>query len=98
VGAGDDTAPSCQDLSTAPDRAYAFVAPATGEYTFDTVGSRFDTVLYLLDECGGAELACNDDAVDHQSSLTGTLQAGQRVIVVVDGYIQWEGDVRLNIY
>jgi hypothetical protein len=98
VGGGDDSAPSCQSLSSAPDRDYVFIAPVTAEYTFDTVGSSFDTVMYLLDGCGGAELACNDDGVEKQSKITTTLQAGQRVIVVVDGYVQWEGDVRVNVY
>ena len=41
---------------------------------------------------------CNDDAVDKQSQVRVKLAAGQRVIIVVDGYVNWEGDVRLNVY
>ena len=94
---GNDRAPSCQSLSNAPDRDYVFVAPATAAYTFDTLGSSFDTVLTILDGCNGVELACNDDGIDKQSKITLDLQAGQRVILVVDGYVTWEGDVRLNV-
>jgi hypothetical protein len=99
AGGGKDTDPTCSPLSDSRDRAYAFVAPADGAYTFDTFGSSFDTVLYLLDECGGRELACNDDdaAGTLESRFTGNMTAGQRVIIVIDGYLDQQGDFRLNI-
>lgn len=43
-------------------RTLRFVAPADGTYVFDTVGSASDTLLFVRDECDGAELACSDDA------------------------------------
>jgi len=97
AGGSNDTDPTCSGLSNANDRAYAFVAPADGDYTFDTFGSSYDTVIYLLDECGGQELACDDDTSGTQSRVTGPMTAGQRVIVVVDGYSQQQGDFSLNI-
>ena len=46
----------------APESTFSWVAPEAGTYTIDTLDSRFDTVLYVLDDtCGGEELACNDD-------------------------------------
>ena len=79
------TAGSCGGLGS-PDYAYQWTVPADGIYHFDTSGSGFDTVLYLLDEtCMGEELRCNDDAGGPISSLPALLSAGQVVIIVVDG-------------
>lgn len=70
----------------APERVYQFVAPGPGSYRFDTFGSSFDTVLYVLDECAGPPLACNDDAgFDLQSELVLQLAGGQHLLIVVDG-------------
>ena len=50
-------------------------------------GSSYDTVLHVrADECEGAEVACNDDAVGFQSRLTLDARGGQRYVVFVDGY------------
>ncbi len=77
-------------LEIAPDRAYRWIAPAPGTYTFDTADSEFDTVLYVRNSCASTEtVACNDDVDDEtatsQLSLTAT-SAGQEFIVVVDGF------------
>jgi hypothetical protein len=64
----------------------AWAAPSTATYTVDTVGTEFDTLLYVLDECGGTELACNDDAVGLQSRLTLEATAGEGFVIVVDPY------------
>ncbi len=97
AGGGRDTNPSCA-TSTAADRAFAFVAPADGNYTFDTSGSAYDTVLYMYSGCAGQEVACNDDAGGTlQSQVAGPVRAGQVVIVIVDGYGDSEGNFRLNI-
>ncbi|WP_437784086.1 MXAN_6577-like cysteine-rich protein [Sorangium sp. So ce1097] len=69
------------------DAGYAFTAPVTGDYVFDTYGSAFDTVLHVRDgSCRGPQLACNDDTRIEQSEVTVTLEAGQTVVVVVDGF------------
>ncbi len=86
INEADDFAGSCAGAGGAPDLEYTFTAPAAGPYTFDTVGSTFDTVLYVLDgECAGAELGCNDDGDGPQSVLAVELVEGQLVTVVVDG-------------
>jgi hypothetical protein len=103
LDAVDGFDPSCASPVGGPDHAYAFTAPATALYTFDTIGSSFDTVLYVLDGCPAAttELACHDDiqyAVIQQSELTVALTAGQTVFVVVDGYDSADfGDYVLNV-
>ena len=96
LGAVDDQAGSCGG-GTAEDVVAQWTAPAAGLYTFDTVGSAYDTVLYVLDDCGGAELACNDDSAGLQSSLQVNLLAGQSVRVVVDGFSTNAGAYVLNI-
>lgn len=81
----DGFASSCGG-SGSPDAGYTFTAPEAGTYTFDTQGSQLDTVLSLLDaECGGNEIACNDDGDGPQSALAVALEAAQTVTVVVDG-------------
>lgn len=86
------------------DIALLWTAPWTDTYTFDTRGSEIDTVLYLTAEtCEGVEIACNDDFDTRtlQSGIAHPLDAGDSVVIVIDG---WEviggpsgGPVRLNI-
>jgi hypothetical protein len=99
LGRPDDNEPVGCGLSLgASDTTVEFTAPADGDYTFDTFGSSFDTILYALDACGGTELACNDDAgFLRQSELTLTLTADETVILVVDGFVSASGDVVLNV-
>jgi hypothetical protein len=84
-----------------PDRTYRYTAPFTGTYVIDTVGSSFDTVLYVrAGNCNGGQLACNDDdPVDApQSRVTVTRSAGQVIIIVVDGFSQADfGNYTLHI-
>jgi len=92
--------PACGSFD-ARDLAYTFTAPIDGEYTFDTFGSSFDTVLAVLDgTCGGAELACNHDATGSdvgESGVVVPLVAGQTVTVVVEGVFGAMGDILLSV-
>ena len=85
--------------SNAPDASFLYTAPVSGSYTIDTAGSAFDTVLYVRSTtCSGAELACNDDSGGtRQSRVTLTLAAGQRIVIVVDGYGAASGSFNLHI-
>src|SRR5262249_21048728 len=66
VGAPNETSGSCDFAAYygsvySPDVALEFTAPADGTYAFATDNATdFDTVLYVLDGCGGPELACDD--------------------------------------
>ncbi len=85
--------------SEAPEAEIVFTAPRAGAYTFDTVNSSFDTVLYVRNEAG-AELACNDDieeGINSRSRLTVTLAAGQTVRVFVDGFGAQQGAFQLRV-
>jgi hypothetical protein len=85
--------------NNAPDASFRFTAPAGGTYQIDTAGSAFDTVLYVRNAtCSGEQLACNDDANGTVQSLVSvSLNAGQTVVVVVDGYGTRSGAFTLTI-
>lgn len=83
-----------------PDVAYSFTAPEDGEYTFDTSGSFFDTVLYVLDgpACNAPEIVCSDNfAFQQTSALSLALSAGETITVVVDGNFNGSGPFTLNV-
>jgi hypothetical protein len=94
---GNILSPTCGDPGS-PEATYGFIAPADGMYTFDTLGSTFDTVLHIHDgDCFGPELGCNDDTMGEQSVVTLDLAAGQAVVVAVDGFGGVAGDYTLNV-
>ncbi len=81
------------------DVGYRFTAPQDGTYRIDTIGSAFDTVLSVRDGgCGGAELACDDDAGGNLSSLVELdLGAGQTIVITVEGFDGDAGDYALTV-
>jgi hypothetical protein len=88
---------SCGGYS-APEATLRFTAAVTGSYAIDTVGSAFDTILYVRrGTCTGPELACNDDAVGVASAVTVFLNAGETVIIVVDGFGGESGSFDLHV-
>ena len=86
VGGANSLGASCGGLG-APEQTFVYTTPVDGTYTFDSLGSDFDTVLAIrADTCGGTELGCNDDFSGTASRLTLPLSAGQRIVIVVDGF------------
>lgn len=86
--------------TSAPDATFRWTVPATAAYTIDTLGSDFDTILYVRSgTCGGTELACNDDVGGgiRQSQVLLNLQQGQVIVIVVDGFGFSSGNYVLNI-
>ncbi len=98
TGRADGFSGSCGGINT-PDVAFQWTAPNSDFYVFDTRGSDFDTVLYILgDDCDGAELTCSNDAFDGlYSEAVVFVEAGERVVVVVDGAVGENGQAVLNI-
>ena len=89
---------SCAPGGDGEEATLAWVAPSTGSYVIDTIGSEIDTLLYVLESCEGEELACNDDAVGLQSQLTLDAEEGDAFVIVVDPYrVASLGDWVLNI-
>jgi hypothetical protein len=96
AGAVDDWAASC--AADGPDIVYTWTAPSAAMYTFSLAGSSYDTLLTLQSpDCGGSELACNDDFGGLQSQLSANIAAGETVLVVVDGYNTNSGSYTLAI-
>jgi hypothetical protein len=85
----------------APDVTFLYTAPVAGEYAIDTIGSSFDTLLYVRSgSCAGLELGCSDDiapSTNKQSRLTFSLTAGQTVLIAVDGFGTESGAFTINI-
>lgn len=82
----------------AVDHVIRFIAPASGTYVFDTLGSSYDTALSIHDGCGpGTELACNDDFDGLLSQIVIDLSAGQSVLVAVSGFAGEVGSWVLNV-
>jgi hypothetical protein len=84
--------------TAARDHTLRWVAPAAGTWRIDTIGSDFDTVLWVLDAtCSGDARACNDDAMDLQSAIEVQLEADEEIRIVVAGFRGRNGAWRLNI-
>lgn len=95
--AGNEHSASCGGESS-PDQMLVWTAPVTDYYVFDTFGSGFDTVLALFEECGGAELACNNNVGNaSQSELVRKFQQGEQALVLVDGAAGDQGQGTLNV-
>ncbi|MCB9530358.1 MAG: hypothetical protein H6700_01165 [Myxococcales bacterium] len=101
AGAPSDEVGSCV-TTDGPERAFLWTAPYEGEFTFDTLGSSYDTVLFIRDAaCDGDEIDCNDDgftgANRTRSQLVIDAYAGQRLVVFVDSFDARGGNYVLNI-
>lgn len=94
---GDPT-PAC--ISTFGNGVwYSFVAPTSGTFSIDTIGSDFDTGLGIYTgACSSLDLfACDDDgAVDLTSSLAIPVQEGVRYHVLAGGYNSQVGELLLQ--
>jgi hypothetical protein len=78
---------------------YRWVAPADSVMTFDTLGSRFDTVLAVYTGAalaGLTQVAANDDAGLLTSSVTFNAVAGTAYLVAVDGFGGGAGEIELT--
>jgi hypothetical protein len=81
---------------------WRYTAAYPGTATIDTCGSSFDTVLSVYSSCGGAELACNDNATcgatpGTTSSVSFSITAGSQYAVRVAGAGGAVGDIVLNV-
>ncbi|MDM8523924.1 CARDB domain-containing protein [Desulfococcaceae bacterium HSG8] len=80
---------------------WAWTAPETGYFYFDTHGSSFDTLLAVYtgpDVDSLTEAASNDDdgSDNYNSSLVFQAQSGVRYYIAVDGKYGESGDIVLN--
>ncbi len=97
AGFGTELQVSCAFNSTS-DAWFFYVATCDGNVKFTTTGSDFDTVLTLYDDCGGPEVACDDDGgPGSTSAFTVPVIAGEDYFIRVAGFNGAEGSFVLNI-
>ncbi len=68
------------------DIFYSYTAGVTGQTSLSFCGSSYDTVVQVLDACGGAVIACNDDSCGLQSETSFLTTVGTTYIIQVDGF------------
>ncbi len=100
--ATDDGSASCGNSNTSPDVWFRFTAPCTGNVTFNTFGSNFDTVLSIHSSSisgPGASIACNDNAGQffETSSVTLSMAQDQEVYIRIGGNSGAHGNYTLTI-
>lgn len=81
------------------DFVWRWTSPATGWYTFSTVGSTYDTVLgFFWPGCSADEATCGDDDVDVAAERSLPVTAGETILILLDGYAATDvGDYVLTI-
>jgi hypothetical protein len=94
----DDAEASCQEWSD-KDVWYVYTATCTGTIAVDTEGSgQWDTILSVWDECGGTEIACDDDSgTDSLSYLTFEAIAGESYYIRLASLWGVGGNFHINI-
>ena len=99
VRSGDQLATQCSGGGF--DAVFQWQTSIGGNYTFDTIGSNFDTVLALYDDCDGSqtELVCDDDSGGFpESFFASQVQADRLYYIVVSGFDADDtGSFSLNI-
>jgi hypothetical protein len=91
---------SLSSSSAAPDVAYALQLPVqVATLQIDTIGSSFDTMLYVRDTQCMTDVACDDDSGGSATSLiTMTNVSPGGYAIVVDGYSSSNGAFTLNVH
>jgi hypothetical protein len=97
VGGTDTHTPPCGSMPGTPEQIWTFTAPVTATYRLH-VDSDYDGVLAVYPVGATDPLLCNDDAGSTRASETeGSLMAGQRYEIVVDGYGGGQGSYTLRL-
>jgi hypothetical protein len=103
IGMLDTYTASCTAGVGGEDVVYTWSAPVTASYTFSTVNSDYDTVLFAQSTCTSGELICNDDgdfdAGELGAEFTLFLNAGESIVLVIDAYDEFEyGNYSLDVF
>eukprot|EP00037_Helgoeca_nana_P027609 m.316925 g.316925 ORF g.316925 m.316925 type:complete len:2014 (-) comp27552_c0_seq1:55-6096(-) len=82
-----------------PELLYDFEPSLTGQYTLDSCGSAFDTWLRVFTEDMSTQVASCDDCgpCGTRSVLTMDLTAGEKYVVVIEGYSTQAGEFTLQV-
>src|SRR5204862_6745464 len=82
-----------------PDVWFRYTAPCTGTASISTCGlTTLDTVLLVLDTCGGSVITCRDDFCGLQTTITFDAVAGHQYLARVSAYngLAGSGQVRFS--
>ena len=88
---------------TSPNIWYCYTASCTGQATVSLLGSGYDTMLAVYNECdcypaAADMIGCNDDAANtYQSELTFDVVAGEHYLIEIGGYGSGVGQGVLNV-
>ena len=98
AGYNDDYDEICPWGSSSPDVVYTFIPDYDMSINVNTLGSAYDTKVYIYDE-DLYLVACNDDFwPDYTSFLENVpVMGGARYFLIIDGYTGAFGDYLLNI-
>jgi hypothetical protein len=96
VAAEDHLAPSCGS-GDSPELVFEWTAPYSEYFMFDSAGSDFDTVVSVLSDCDGPELACNNNRGTPQGLAVAKVTGGETYWIAVEGNNGETGEVNLAI-
>ncbi len=95
TGAQSSTQGSCGQAA-APEHVYQVTVEERSQLRA-VLQSQYDGMLYIMSECGGTELACNDDSPNATRSEVRTTVEPGTYFVVVDGFNQASGAYELVV-
>ena len=88
---------TCGDGGSGPDLALRWTAPARGRYLISVTEADFRAILEVrTGSCPGWELTCADTA-SSAGTATAALDAGEQIVIVIDGAGSSYGQVRLAV-
>ena len=97
AGATGDDLTTCA-FNDVNDVWHVYTPPHTGLTTLRIGCTNFDTTLSVFDQCGGVEIACNDNTcADTNSEMTLLTTGGLDYLVRVAGYGRHVGDYTLIV-
>lgn len=87
TGATNDYAGTCGSTGAAPDRWWVYTPSCTGTASWSTCTlTSLDTVMTVLDECGGAHILCLDDFCGLQTQVSFAVVAGEDYFLRLAGF------------
>lgn len=98
--ATNDGTASCGNSDASPDVWFVYTATEAGVVTARTAGANgagFDTVLSVIDACGGIEINANDNTNNNKSRLSWAVEAGASYYIRVAGADNATGQFKLTL-
>jgi hypothetical protein len=94
--AANNTTSNCSALGSSPDVYYSFTLTSRRTVVLNTLGSSFDTVLFLTNSTE-SQIACNNDYSGTDSQITATLDPGTYYAIIKGRTGSTSGAYRFSI-